>query len=173
VVNLNISERSFEKIQLHHLQRLLRLAKIDRLDLFSRKPELAELYGSGVLCVALCQGAAQHYRDGHHGVKDFDVWTFYQSDRRRPFPYRRVAQADFGTADFGRHPHSPNYIGRRVDLIGRSIPHKESSLPIKSLEAYLTAGATKSAVLLAARPVVLLHPEMGRVLLSNRPQTKP
>jgi hypothetical protein len=159
-----LRERSYTKIERPHLERLLQLAEQDRNSLFSRRPETGKLYADRILCTALCQGAAQHFVDGEHGVKDFDVWTFYRAHPKRPFPYRRVGRMDFGLSDFGRHPKLPMLTGRRVDLIGRSIPHREDRTPIDSLVDYLQAGSTKSAKLIAARPVVLLSPDLGLVI---------
>jgi len=71
----------------------------------------------------LCQGAALHYVDGRNGVKDFDVWSFYAQHDDWPFPARWRGTRDFGPSKFGRYPGDPpGYAGRRVDLLGRSLP---------------------------------------------------
>jgi len=71
----NVSTRSFEKIEKGDLKRLLDLADEDRDEFFARHPRWKKLYSGRLLCIALCQGAAQHYFDGKTGVKGFDVWT--------------------------------------------------------------------------------------------------
>ena len=124
-----------------------------------------------MICVALCQGAALHYLDGRNGIKDLDVWTFYAEHPEGPFPARWLTNADFGPSPLGRHPDDPPaYLGRRVDLIGRSLPDDRGADPRAALVAYLSAGRTGSARALAAKAVVLLEPEplRGRVVWPQR-----
>ena len=99
-----ISERCFEKIEKEDLEKLLKFAVEDREDFFTRYPRWRKLYSNRLICIALCQGAAQHYINGKRGVKDFDIWTFYAEHPDAPFPYRRMAVKDFGKSKFGRHP---------------------------------------------------------------------
>lgn len=112
-------ERSSETITAEDLTRLAAIAAKDRASFFSRYPRYKD---AKVLCVALCQGAALHYINGENGIKDFDVWTFYEQIKQTPdFPPRRLTQYDFGESKFCKHPLDENYLGRRVDVIGRSI----------------------------------------------------
>src|ERR1700674_4794123 len=68
--------------------------------------------GAKILCVALCQGAALHYIGREHGIKDFDLWTFYERAQQIPdFPSRRLKQYNFGESKFGRHPADERYVG--------------------------------------------------------------
>jgi hypothetical protein len=158
--------RSDKPITLADLARLSRLARADRADHFRRKPATGRLYAGRLFAVALCQGAALHYRDGKNGVKDFDVWSFYTEHPTRPFPYRRRGRGDFGDPKFGKSDDSPRYVGRRVDLIGRSIPGADRSKPVETLRRYLRSGATESARHLAQKAVVILDPPRlrGRVI---------
>jgi hypothetical protein len=94
--------RSYEKIIASDLRRLAALAKADRDDLFSRRPETGCLYSDRLFAVALCQGAGLHYLNGTNGINDLDVWSFYQEHPLRAFPYRRRAEIDFGIAKFGK-----------------------------------------------------------------------
>jgi hypothetical protein len=151
--------RSLAKLTKRDLLRLRRLAASDRADLFARKPEIGRLYANRLFAVALCQGAALHYVDGTNGVKDFDVWSFYTEHPRRPFPYRRHATADFGHPKFGTTRGTRDYIGRRVDLLGRSIRGAQPSDPVGSLREYLRAGKTASAQHLALKAVILIEPD--------------
>jgi hypothetical protein len=154
-----MAERSYEAITIADLARLAELAKADRDQLFARNRRLGERYTRRVLCVAFCQGAALHYLDGCSGVKDFDVWTFYAEHPDGPFPPRRVARADFGPSKFGRMPKDIGpYAGRRVDLIGRSLPVELDADPVDALRRYLTIARTASARALAAKAVVLIDP---------------
>jgi hypothetical protein len=140
------------------LIRLGELAAQDRLDLFTRKPQTGRLYAKRLFAVALCQGAALHYLDGKNGVKDLDVWNFFTESPERPFPYRRLANIDFGNLRFGVTPDAPHFIGRRVDIIGRSIPGADPSDPVETLRRYLHAGKTRSARLLALKAMILIEP---------------
>src|SRR4051812_44564562 len=53
--------RSFKKIGIEDLRRLLKLARTDRESFFRAHPDWAELYQHRVLGTALCQGAALHF----------------------------------------------------------------------------------------------------------------
>ncbi len=164
-----MSARSFVPIALEDLRRLGDIAAADRADLFARKAETATLYATRLFAVALCQGGALHYVDRRTGVKDLDVWSFYTEDRRRRFPARRRAIADFGDPKFGAAPDMPEFVGRRVDLIGRSIPDADASDPVGSLRRYFADGKTVSARMLAKKAVVLIEPAhlLGTVVWSR------
>ena len=149
--------RSYESIDMADLQRLAEIARTDRENLFARKPRYAVL-GERLLCVALCQGAALHYVDGHNGVKDFDVWTFYASHPEITYPWRRRVAHDFGNPKFGKSPDEPRYVGRHVDLLGRSLKAEVNTDPMIALCGYLSECRTKTARHLAQKAVVLLEP---------------
>ena len=131
------NDRSFKRIRTEDLARLAAIARADRNDLFRRNPELAAVYADRLLCVALCQGAALHYLDGRNGVKDFDVWSFFKAHPRRAFPARRNMHRDFGDRRFGVSPDRPVFVGRRVDLIGRSIPFQPGQTAVEAVREYL------------------------------------
>jgi hypothetical protein len=96
---------------------------------------------------------------GSNGVKDFDVWSFYAEVSDWPFPARWRGTRDFGPSKFGRYPNDPpQYSGRRVDLLGRSLPVSLGADPAQALQRYLAAGRTDSAKALAAKAVVLIDP---------------
>jgi hypothetical protein len=154
--------RSYELITLADLARLAAISGADREDRFRRRPRWKP-YAERVLCVALCQGAAQHYVDGRNGVKDFDVYTFYAEHSTGPFPFRWRTETDFGPSQFGRYPADPaSFRGRRVDLLGRSLPVLPSADPIQAVRSYLRAGRTETARQLARKAVVLIDPESAR-----------
>jgi hypothetical protein len=153
------AERSYERISYDDLARLSDLARVDRDELFARKPLLGQRYAHRLLCVTLCQGAALHYLDGRNGVKDFDVWTFYAEHPDGPFPYRRVGRRDFGPSKFGRMPNDIRpYDGRRVDLVARSLPEQPDANPVEALRRYLERSRTGSARALASKAVILIDP---------------
>jgi hypothetical protein len=154
------SDRSLVRIERADLLRLAVLAADAEADLFRRKPEGSGRYAGHLLGRALCQGAALHYVDSRNGVKDFDVWSFYAQYDDWPFPPRWRGTRDFGPSRFGRYSGDPpGYSGRRVDLLGRSLPVKPGADLADVLRYYLAAGRTKSAKALGAKAVVLIHPE--------------
>jgi len=161
-INRKASERCYLPINDSVLERLAKIAAEDRADFFHRKPKWGKLYRDRVLCIALCQGAALHFIDGCTGIKDWDVWTFYWNHKEAPFPYRRRAEKAYGDPVFGIEPNRPKYIGRCVDLIGRSIHAYENEDPAKALRRYLTEKKTNSAKKLAEKAVVLLYPTERR-----------
>jgi hypothetical protein len=69
---------------------------------------------------------------------------------------------------FGRRDSEPDgkYVGRRVDFIGRSLRVRREADPQAALQAYLTAGKTESARLLAKKAVVAMTPStmLGEVI---------
>ncbi len=160
------NDRSFKGIRTQDLARLADIARADRNDLFRRKPDLAAVYADRLLCVALCQGAALHYLDGRNGVKDFDVWSFFKANPRRAFPARRNMHRDFGDRRFGVSPDRPEFVGRSVDLIGRSIPFRPGQTAVEAVRDYLRVSRATSARWLSQKAVVFLEPqdEIGRVI---------
>ncbi|MBA2535626.1 MAG: hypothetical protein H0V21_11510 [Rubrobacter sp.] len=158
--------RSYERITRGDLVRLAGIARSDREDLFVRKPRYRAL-GERLICVALCQGAAQHYLDGKNGVKDFDVWTVFAAHPDAPdFPWRRRRAVDFGDPKFGPSPDKAGFAGRHVDLLGRSLDVTEDADATAVLRKYLSEGRTETARRLAEKAVVLLEPSdrLGAVI---------
>ena len=153
-------DRSLARIEKSDLLRLAALAADAESELFRRNPDNSGRYAGRLLGRALCQGAALHYVNGHNGVKDFDVWSFYAQYDDWPFPARWRVTRDFGPSKFGRYPGDPpHYTGRRVDLLGRSLRVKSGADPAEIVRRYLAARRTRSAKELAAKAVVLIYPE--------------
>jgi len=90
---------------------------------------------------------------------------FFREHTKRPFPYRRNVPYDFGHPKFGISPDRQDFVGRRVDLIGRSIPCEKGQDPIKVIQNYLLSSSNKSPRLLAKKAVIILEPEelLGKV----------
>jgi hypothetical protein len=142
------------------LLRLAVLAAGAEAELSGRNPGGSGRYAGRLLGRALCQGAALHYVNGKNGVKDFDVWSFYAQLDDWPFPPRWRGTRDFGRSKFGRYSADPpRYSGRRVDLLGRSLPVAPGTDPADAIWRYLTARRTTSAKALAAKAVVLIDPQ--------------
>jgi hypothetical protein len=148
-----------ERLEISDLHQLADIAADVEASLFARHPAGSGRYAGRLLCRVLCQGAALHYVDHTNGVKDFDVWSFYAERTDGPFPARWRGTADFGVSKFGRFPGDPpRYLGRRVDLIGRSLPVPPDAEPAEVLRGYLSAARTASARELAAKAVVVIFP---------------
>ena len=154
----DVSERSLVAIETHDLLRLSEIARKELQRYITRKLASRAAFASKILCVALCQGAAQHYVDNTTGVKDFDVFTFLAADGARDFPPRLRRRYDFGPSKFGRHLDDAGYVGRRVDVMGRSIAHAAGASPTESLCQYLRTPRTGTAWHLAQKAVVLIDP---------------
>ena len=153
-------DRSLARIERADLLWLAALAADAEAELFRRNPQGSGRYAGRLLGRALCQGAALHYVNQRNGVKDFDVWSFYAQYDDWPFPARWRGMRDFGPSRFGRYSGDPPlYSGRRVDLLGRSLPAEPGADPAGVLRRYLAAGRTGSAKALAAKAAVLIHPE--------------
>lgn len=156
------ADRCYLPITKDELTRLAIISEQDREDFFTRISRWERLYRNRILCVTLCQGAALHYLDGKNGIKDWDVWTFYREHPEAPFPYRRIGHAAFGDPRFGRSLGRSQYLGRCVDLIGRSIYANKDEDPVTAVRRYLKEGRTKSARLLAEKAVILIDPAPRR-----------
>jgi hypothetical protein len=72
-------------------------------------------------------------------------------------------RSDFGESHLGRNPHDDGYIGRRIDIMGRSIPFTGDDK--ESVLAWLR-GDSHSASNVIKRPVIGLFPEhhLGTVI---------
>jgi len=152
-----MNERSYKRITDRDLARLAEIAAADREAFIDAHPRYAPL-SRRVVCVALCQGAALHFVDGRNGIKDFDVWTFYARTPRAVFPPRRRVTRDFGFPKFGQSPDWHHFVGRRVDMLGRSVNATDTAKSIATIRRYFESGRTASARFLRQKAVVLLEP---------------
>jgi hypothetical protein len=166
----NSPHRSFARITPNDLARLAQIAFDDLADLCGRQ-KYSRRYADRLRLICLCQGAARHYVHGDRGVWDFDLWGFFEEVRGYSFPYRRRGEHDFGPSKFGRDPDDGDaFKGRKVDVIGRSIRMSKNETPIEAVQRYLCEARTKSASLLAERPVVVVWPVKyrGRIIWGRR-----
>lgn len=93
------------------------------------------------------------------GINDFDVYTFYAVHRERRWYAKRLRSVDFGDPKFGRSEVSPpHFVGRRVDLMGRTLDVAPGTDLEMALTQYLTCGKAETARELAAKAVVLPEP---------------
>jgi hypothetical protein len=154
--------RSFAEITRADLRMLLSIAREDLATFFASNKTYARLYSGRVLGIALCQGAALHYCFGKVGINDFDVYTFFTRHPKKDWCYRRHSVRDFGDPKFGKSVLNPEFIGRRVDLLGRAIIAEGSSGPVNAIRNYLRNPLTKTARLLADKAVIMLEPNLGK-----------
>jgi hypothetical protein len=167
----NSPHRSFARITQSDVARLAKIALDDFANL-CRRQKYSRRYANRLRLICLCQGAARHYVHYDRGVQDFDLWGFFEEVRGSPFPYRRRGQHDFGPSKFGRNPDDGDtFKGRRVDVIGRSVRMAKNETPIEAVQRYLREAQTKSASLLAERPVVIVWPlkYRGRIIWDTNP----
>jgi hypothetical protein len=162
--------RSNARITRIDLARLTQIA-LDDFSNLCRRQKYSRRYTDRLRLICLCQGAARHYVHGDRGVHDFDLWGFFEEVRGHPFPYRRRGEHDFGPSKFGRNPdNGDKFEGRGVDVIGRSIRIPKNKTPIEAVQDYLGEARTKSASLLAERPVIVVWPvkKLGRIIWNPR-----
>ena len=119
-----------------------------------RYPRWSALHSQRLLCVALCQGAALHFVNSKNGINDFDIWSFFCEIPGQPIRRRRVVSRDFGQPHFGTSPDKPDFIGRRVDLLLKSIPAQPGGDPILLLQNHLSARRTTTARCLSEKAAV-------------------
>jgi hypothetical protein len=164
--NVGPKGRSFEKIAKADLRRLAGIAAEDREQFFGSHPDWGELYADRLIATALCQGAALHYVTGQVGIQDFDVYSFYRAHPARRWYGKRNKHRDYGLPKFGKSPDRPDYVGRRVDLLGRGLETRLGEDPALAIQRWLATSGTRSARLLAQKAVVLLFPSdrLGQVI---------
>ena len=156
--------RSYLPVEVHDLYRLLEIAILDRKAFFKEHSQWRKYYGKHVIAVVLCQGAAKHYLDGVTGINDFDVYTFYRKHPHKNWYAKRIKSYDFGDEKFGKSVDKPDFVGRRVDCLSRSIEVKKDEDIKSALRRYLIDGKTETARLLSAKAVVLLEPNCGEIV---------
>lgn len=164
------SDRSYEQITLGDLARLGRAADAELEEFFKRNPHQAAWRGR-VRVVGLAQGGADHYLRGERGLCDLDVIVCFAQHPdlpERSYLRRQSVAWDWGLSKFGRCPADPaEFTGRAVDMMLWVIPDRPN--PVDGLIEWLEdrnrghpdpAGAPD----LVHEPVVLIRPELGRVV---------
>lgn len=159
----DVSERCYEPLALTDL-RMIASAATQSLNAVFDRAAVAGLYRNRLILLALAQGSALHYLNGTNGIKDFDVWAFFEAGPAKPFPHRKRWCSDIGPSRFGRHPADTGYSGRRLDLMGRSIEVASGETAEDAVQRWLASKAS-SAVALRQKPMFCLVPENS---LGNR-----
>lgn len=160
-----IVERSMEKIDENALELFASVA-LKRLNEIYQRAPVAGLYKDRLILLALAQGGALHYLDQKNGLKDIDVWAFYEGGLDRPFPPRAVWTADLGESKFGKHPDDAGFSGRRMDILGRSVEVRADD-DLKTPVNRWLQGHAASAWALRQKAVVSIYPPdiRGHVLV--------
>lgn len=162
--------RSFASIADEDLVRLAAIAT-GAIERVCRPQNKSGIYRNRLLLLCLCQGAALHYyqvqagRRKAHGINDFDVWGFFRRHSSRPFPPRWRAEEDFGASRFARSPADVGRLGRRVDVIGRSIDFHPDEDAVSGVLRWL-CGPGESPFCLRQHPVYVISPgpDFGRLI---------
>jgi hypothetical protein len=121
-----------------------------------------------LLAVTLAQGAALHYAvqngsavryldPARAGIKDIDIWCFFAAGEWE-FNPRWKQNDDYGPSRFGRSPEDPGYLGRRIDVFGRSIPVQRGEQVDDSIRRWLQRPGKGSPYYLRQKAVVGLYP---------------
>lgn len=164
-------DRSLKEITIDDLKKLLNIVKEDFNDFISRKSQYKSMK---LISMCLCQGAGLHYVDKTTGIRDFDVFMFFDDSKGPEYPPRARRVKDFGDDKFGKTFETPNpknnhpeFIGRNIDILGRSIKYIDNYK--KSIIKYLQNQETDTAYHLSRKAVVVLYPEedIGTVLWKN------
>ncbi|PDT54684.1 hypothetical protein CO664_06110 [Sinorhizobium sp. NG07B] len=153
----DVTERSYEPLTSADLSMLASAAMRELCAIFDRAA-VAGLHRHRLILLALAQGSALHYLDGANGIKDFDVWAFFEAGPAKPFPHRKRWCSDLGPSRFGRHPADAGYSGRRLDLMGRSIEVASDETAEDAVRRWLASRA-RSAIALRCKPMFCLFPE--------------
>lgn len=166
--------RSYEPVDDADLSRLGRLGDAECDDFFGRNRHLAT-WRPQLRFAALGQGGAEHYLRGTRGIWDLDLLLFFAQHPDVPSKHylrRSVRSWDWGPSKFGRCPYDPPaYEGRAVDVALWVIP--DAPDPLDGLVAWLTRRhGHNTGPDVAHEPVVLVSPELGRVVW-NPPNVPP
>lgn len=156
-------ERSSARITDRDLARFARFVMRGHERKCATRPQLRGRLRAG----CLAQGGALHYLDPSNGLKDIDLWLFYDTRGLGPVGAKAIVNLDLGQSKFGRNPNDlPKYVGRRIDVMARSLPDASAELtPAEAVLAWL-ARPQASPRMLREKPVVMLWPatDRGRVI---------
>lgn len=143
--------RSYAQIRISDLEWLADAAYKDIQNFAHRNPRHGTL-PERIVAIVLAQGAAQHFVDGVNGVKDFDVWSFFEhADGSPVFPPRRIGHGFYDEPRF-------QDCSRRVDFMGRTLRDTGAVATLQALRNYLIEARSRSAFELSKRAVIGLYP---------------
>ncbi|WP_288582015.1 hypothetical protein [uncultured Methylobacterium sp.] len=165
--------RSFRQIEADHL-RLLATIAMESIAGVTRDGNKSYVYRDRLLLLCLCQGAALHHQqklaglpeEECRGIHDFDVWGFFRTHPDRPFPPRWRGEHDLGVPHFGRRPEDGHFVGRKVDVIGRSVDCRPNEDGAGSVLRWVQNGGGSSPRHIRQRPIFVISdgPDFGRMI---------
>ncbi len=122
----------------------------------SMKEEKYSVYRDKLIAIALCQGAALHFIDKKNGVKDIDVWFFFEEDEKVKIPHRNNMLKSYCI-------ECPNFGVKRIDCLKKMISltiigMAGSKDPLQVLRTYLKHAGTQTAYFLSQKPCIILYP---------------
>src|SRR5439155_25631755 len=119
------------------------------------------VYQERLIAVCLCQGAAKHFLDQQTGVKDIDIWFFFEE-------HDLVRISNFRNARKSLVLALPRFGTKRIDIMKKSVPQR---LCIRegregTIRNYLDNANTEASTRLSEKPVIGLYPQdiFGRIL---------
>lgn len=159
---MNSTGRSYWRLTRNDFEELKRLAWKEHVEFFERNPHLKAFFYESLIGICLCQGAASHYLNPKTGIKDFDIWHFYQENKNANFPYRAHKANEDG------------YKGKRIDFLKRAIPqricHLSPGKPGRIILDYLREEDNRTKRKLLEKGIIGLWPNsiFGEVLWRGR-----
>lgn len=151
---------SYLPLDKRDLNRLARLAREEREELFERHPDWAQRYRSRLLFSILCGPCADHFVNGVSGFIDFEVVSFFAEQNGRAFPMLRKGCRDFGPSRLERETRAPEtFQGRQVWLTQRPMTPREDTHPLDRLQHYIQSARTPTAQRLRRHSAVFIEPE--------------
>jgi hypothetical protein len=146
--------RTYEKLTKEDLKEIEQYAK-EELKRFLNK-EKYKVYENKLIAICLCQGAAQHFVNGKTGIKDIDVWFFFEEDKDVKIP-------NFKNMRKSVSKKFTNIGEKRIDFLKKAIKEdiinkSESEKPEDILKSYLQNGNTSTSKHLAKKSVIGLFP---------------
>lgn len=144
-------KRYYFKLIIKNLKWLAERAKKEHRDFFVRRPHLQSTYHKSLVGIVLCQGAALHYINQKNGIKDFDIWLFYKTNRKVHLSVRKPFTDKKG------------YNGIKIDFMKRvisaSLCKKFFNRPDECILRHLQEYNTPTKRLLLQKAVIGLYPK--------------
>jgi hypothetical protein len=162
-------------IDSNDLRRFAAIAQEDLAVVFQSRPELKELR----FITVLAEDAGEHYANGT-GFRCISLWTFFaKAQGVRQYHPLRHKRIDFGSSKFGhsswvKTPSDIGFIGRGINLFGRSIDRIPGETIEQALTHYVQTAKTDGATRLRDKTMVILWPndKFGETLLIEEIQLR-
>jgi len=157
-------KRTYSRFTEDDLKEMQRYAKKELKRFLEISNGKYSVYEGKLIAICLCQGAAQHFVDKKTGIKDIDIWVFFEEDESVKIPHRRNMRKS-------ECIRFKNLGEKRVDwmkkMINKDIVKKARGRnPEDIFRAYLKNPKTQTARFLSKKSVVGLFPDeiLGKVI---------